>query len=179
MTKTKDQLSIKITKAGECSSLSGKGSLNYLIGYDNESNIYFRVTANSGGGWFSGDWVSMQAIQAALDKAPKPLTSYALQILFKGKSVNTPAFLFAALKQEGLVTTDPDNPRCYLETLKDDFMTSMHQLIAADIDLKLDAKVTGKGMIKAKRTTDVIPVISTASSSKIKPIKSQLNADKA
>lgn len=179
MSKAKDQLSIKIAKAGECSSLSGKGSLNYQIGYDSQSNIYFRVTANSGGGWFSGDWVSMQVIQSALDKAPKPLTSYALQILFKGKSVNTPAFLFAALKQEGLVTTDPNNPRCYLAAPTDDFMTSMQQLIATGIVLKLDAKVTGKGMVKAKRTADVIPVISTASSSKIKPIKSQPEADKA
>jgi len=176
MSKAKDQL-FKIAKAGECSSLSGKSSLNYQIGYDGQSNIYFRVTANSGGGWFSGDWVSMQVIQSALDKAPTPLTSYALQILFKGKSVNTPAFLFAALKQEGLVSTDPNNPRCYLATATDDFMSRMHQVIAAGIDLKFDAKVTGKGMVKAKRTADVIPVISTSSSSKIKPIKSQLNAN--
>lgn len=44
--------------------------------------------ANSGGGIFSNEWVKLSDIQAALDDAPFPLTSFPLIKLFNGKSVN-------------------------------------------------------------------------------------------
>ncbi|MBA4055387.1 MAG: hypothetical protein C0490_11795 [Marivirga sp.] len=104
---------IKVLQSKNCKTLSNKGDLAYQIGFNDQSEIFLRITKNSGGGWFSAEWVSLDIIMAAIAKAKTPLTSYALQSLFKGKSVNTPAFLFAALKQEGFVIIDPENVRCY------------------------------------------------------------------
>lgn len=58
--------------------------------------------ADPGGGFLSPGWVALQAIEQAIEKAPKdrPLSAWTLQPLFRGKSVNTPAFLLAALVQE-------------------------------------------------------------------------------
>ena len=42
-------------------------------------------------------------IQQALSKNPEEITSVALYGLFKGKSVNTPSFMLAVLKHEGMV----------------------------------------------------------------------------
>lgn len=152
--------SLKVLKIGHCLSLSGKGNLGYQIGSNASSEIYLRMTSNSGGGWFSGEWVSLKVISAALDNAPTPLTSYALQGLFQGKSVNTPAFLFASLKQEGLVNLDPENPRCYVRMPSDRFIAEMHQLISAGTDLKVE-------VLEAKhKTKDVIPVIASPSKPK-------------
>ena len=96
---------IRILKKASCSTLSGKSKLTYHIGCSAESQIYFRIHANDGGGFFSREWVAWQRIQHLLQKVPKttPITSIALHRLFQGKSVNTPFFLLAVLKHEGLL----------------------------------------------------------------------------
>lgn len=160
MTQAALQPSFKILKLGNCSTLSGKGTLAYQIGCNHTSEIFFRITGNSGGGWFSADWLSLNVMLSAIGKADKTLTSYALQPLFTGKSVNTPAFLFAALKQEGLVVNDTDNPRCYVAVTTDTFMAEIKALIASGTDLKPKTVVTGKGATKASpQVVDDIPVI--------------------
>jgi hypothetical protein len=133
--------SIRIIKAASCMNLAGKSKLEYHIGCTSDSEVYFRVYSNEGGGFFSPEWVSLKGIQAAFEKAPKPITSYALWKLFKGKSANTPGFLFAALKAEGLVEPDKEKPRCYASTDPSGFMVEMTKLIASDVNLKVaDAK---------------------------------------
>ncbi len=94
---------IRIIKINSCKSLSGKSSLEYQLGCLGDSDIYIRVVKNSGGGWFSKEWIALQKIIAALESSKYPLTSYTLQTFFAGKSVNTAAFIFSALKEEGLV----------------------------------------------------------------------------
>jgi hypothetical protein len=94
--------SIRILKKANCSTLSGKSKLTYHIGCNAESEIHLRIHANDGGGYFSQEWVAWKGIQKALEKAT-PITSIVLYSLFRGKSVNTPAFLLAVLKHEGLL----------------------------------------------------------------------------
>lgn len=53
--------SIRIIKASTCPSLSGKSTLTYHIGCNSESDIQFRVVDNTGGGFFSKEWVSVNA----------------------------------------------------------------------------------------------------------------------
>lgn len=140
---------IRILKLGNCPTLSGKGKLEYHLCCEATGDICFRMTSNSGGGYFSSEWVSLKSLQDALEKAPKPITSYALASLFRGKSVNTPSFLFAALLAEGLVQRDEENPRVYVTCPVDGFLSQVGQLIDAGTDLKVPVKVTGKGVVKS------------------------------
>ncbi len=162
---------IRILKIGACPNLSGKSNLGYHIGYSPESEICFRVVSNSGGGYFSPEWVLLTSIREALDKAPKPITSFSLSALFRGKSVNTPSFLFAALLAEGLVQRDEENLRCYIVMPPDAFMADILQLIEAGTDLKAPQKISGKGVVKSSGN-DVVPTLSSPSRGRPKKAKS-------
>lgn len=94
---------MEIIKKGKCPSLTNKSTLTYEVGKDEAGAVHVRITSNTGGGYYSGEWVALQDIEAALAKTPDAITSVALFKLFKGKSVNTPAFLLAALRHEGVV----------------------------------------------------------------------------
>lgn len=94
---------MQTVKKGKCPTLTRKSQLTYEIGKDDADALHLRITSNTGGGFYSGEWIALKDIEAALAKTPEAITSLALFKLFKGKSVNTPAFLLAALKQEGVV----------------------------------------------------------------------------
>jgi hypothetical protein len=115
VTSANPDAAIRVLKTGTCATLSGKSKLTYQIGCLGKADIQFRISANSNPGYFNDDWVSLRDIQEELDKVPsgKPFTSFNLLPLFRGKSMNSPGFLFAALKQEGLVDRSKENQRCY------------------------------------------------------------------
>lgn len=143
--------SVRILKMGSCPSLSGKSTLTYHIGCNAESEIMFRVTANTGGGFFSKEWVPLNAIFQAFDKkaADKPIVSLLLYPLFQGKSLNTPAFLLAVLKQEGLVSPLEDHPKHYEWLPSEAFMAEIGKLIQSKVDLKTD---DAKPVVTAKKS---------------------------
>ncbi len=97
----------QIIKTSSCKALSGNGEIGYELSLDNKKSLHIRITSNTGGGYFSDESISMTEIESALLSQPDTsrLTSVALQPLFKGKSVNTPAFLMAALRNEGFIKT--------------------------------------------------------------------------
>ena len=64
--------SLRIIKIGTCSSLTGKSTLGYHIGCNDQAEICFRMASNSGGGYFSPDWISLKAILSAMEQAPNP-----------------------------------------------------------------------------------------------------------
>lgn len=105
-----------IIKKGKCPSLTGKSTLTYEVGRD-EDGAHIRITSNTGGGFYSGEWVAVSNIEVALARTPESINSFTLFALFKGKSVNTPAFLLAALKAEGVVQAVKGRQR--LHTLVD------------------------------------------------------------
>jgi hypothetical protein len=108
-------MTIKILKNDICPSISGKSTLKYQIGCDADDAIHLRITGSSGGGFFSNEWIAFEKIQALLDKHPaeKPITSIVLYPLFRGKSVNTPSFLLAALVHEKLLRPMKGKQRCH------------------------------------------------------------------
>jgi hypothetical protein len=107
MTKAKPENddSMRILATGTCDTLSGNSRLTYHIGCTPEGEIHLRVHQNSRAGMFSNEWIALSDILQALKKHPegKPITSILLQPLFRGKSVNTPAFLLAVLLHEKVV----------------------------------------------------------------------------
>ena len=134
------ETNIRILKVGSCLSLSGKSTLTYHIGGNTESEIQFRIIANTGGGFFSNEWISLNAIFQAFEKkaVDKPILSLLLYSLFQGKSLNTPAFLLAVLKEEGIVNQLEDHPKHYEQLPSDTFMAEIEKLIQSKIDLKID-----------------------------------------
>ncbi|WP_206211875.1 hypothetical protein [Wenzhouxiangella sp. XN24] len=104
MAKSKDPLEgiVKVAHSATCQSLSGKSNITYQIGVHPEGAMYLRIYGNTGGGFFSPEWVALAEVQQFIAAAPKdkPLSSWSLHQLFRGKSVNTPAFLMAALVHE-------------------------------------------------------------------------------
>lgn len=147
--------SIRILKIGTCPSISGKSKLLYHVGCTAESEIKFRVVSNDGGGYHSDEWVPLTAIQQVFAKLPgdKPITSFLLNPIFEGKSVNTAAFLLAVLKSEGLVQPHKEKRRCYECTDAKGFIAETKALIASAVDLKPDdkpAKTDSKGTTQVK-----------------------------
>jgi len=86
----------------QCPSVSGKSTLTYHVGIDEDNRLYLRVADNSAGGLFSKEWIALAEIENILGKLVGPFTSHALRGLFRGKSNNTPAFLLAVMLKEGL-----------------------------------------------------------------------------
>lgn len=131
---------IRILKVSSCSSLSGKSTLTYQVGCNAESKVLFRVTDNTGGGFFNDEWVAFDAIQQAFDKQPKsrPIVSHILLALFEGRSLNSPAFLLAVLQAEGLVRPLGEKKRGYERTDPTEFMTEIKKLMNSSIDLKAE-----------------------------------------
>lgn len=129
---------IRLLKVGSCLSLSGKSTLTYHIGCTPEAEIQFRVYANSGSGFFSKEWISLNVMRQEF--ANKTIfTSYALYPLFRGKSVNTHGFLLVVLQNEGLVTAK-DKGRNYEYTEPTGYMDALKALIDSTIELNADAK---------------------------------------
>ena len=103
-TKHIDELddTMRVLSTGTCETLSGSSKLTYHIGCMPDGEIYLRVHGNTGGGFFSQEWISLQDILTALKKRPdgRPITSILLNPLFRGRSANTPGFLMAVLLHE-------------------------------------------------------------------------------
>jgi hypothetical protein len=133
---------IRILKIANCPNLSESATLTYHIGVTDEGEILFRIHANSSSGFFSREWISINAIKAASDEVPsdKLITSYILHTLHVGRSTNNSSFLFAILKQEGFVKVSEENPRCYERINPTEFMAEIEALIQSDTALDTDAK---------------------------------------
>ena len=109
MTKAKpiDELddTMRVLSTGTCETLSGNSRLTYHIGSMPDGEIYLRVHSNTGGGFFSQEWIALQDILTVLKKRPdgKPITSILLMPLYRGRSANTPGFMMAVLLHEKLI----------------------------------------------------------------------------
>jgi len=120
---------ITLLRKGSCKSLEGRGTLNYELGNNDSNSLYWRISKNSGGGFFSNEWIPFSAIRSALESgsADTPLTSLALRGLFKGKSANNPSFLLATLVAEGVVKALAGKRRQYTLTDISAFLKSVNQ----------------------------------------------------
>lgn len=128
-----DTLPVRIIKTNTCPSLSGKSTITYQIGIYGQSDIVMRVEANSATGYFNKDWVHYAEIEKVLANYPK-ITSFALRSVYSGKSTNSPGFLLAAIKSEGLVQLAGEKERYYLPVNPDQFLTEVKTLMAGNPD---------------------------------------------
>ena len=131
---------IRVLKISTCPSISGRSTLTYHLGVSPDSDVKLRVFANSGGGFFSNEWVQISAVQTEFEKVPDgiALTPHLLSPLFRGKSANNQSFLFAVLKNEGLVSTVKDRKGRFERADAGAFMAEIETLVASNVDLKVD-----------------------------------------
>ncbi|MDI1363178.1 MAG: hypothetical protein PSU72_14015, partial [Methylotenera sp.] len=129
-------LSMRIIKIASCPTCSGKANLTYHFGCNKDNQVHIRIIENSGGGFFSEEWIPLKATLDALDKAAHPITAIPFINLFIGKSVNTPGFLLAVLKHEGLVKLLEGKVRGYEKLDSVAFMAEVNKLVSSDVDLK-------------------------------------------
>ena len=99
---------MRILKTGECPSLSGKSTLTYQVGCNNDNDVYIALTGNSGAGIFNKDWFDIEEIHTLLADQEK-VTSGSLHELFDGRSSNSAGFILAVLLKEKLVKVSAGN----------------------------------------------------------------------
>ncbi len=156
---------IRVLKTDTCPTISNKGKLTYQLGCSPKEELFIRVTDNTGGGFFSNEWIAWNDIQVTLKKRPKhtPLTSVFLIPLFSGKSSNTSAFVLAAMRDLNLVQPMKDKKRChelldtkmFLEEMKDMMSSNVSRNVAkkrAAVKKAATNKVTKKTSSRKKKT---------------------------
>lgn len=139
--------SMTTLRKSTCSNLLGTATLGYEIGIQAETSaLHWRLSSNTGNGYWSRDWVKFKDIQKALTDWPKdlPLTSMALRPLYLGKSINSPSFLLATLVKEGILEPVPEKLRHY-------------QIADLDAVAELTAAHSKPGKAKPKAKTKAAP----------------------
>ena len=149
---------VRVLKTATCASTSGKSKLTYEVGSTPDSEVHLRITANTGSGAISQNWVSFRAIRDALKCVlPGDISSGHMHPLYAGKSVNTRAFLLAALISEGLVRPSTTKRRCY-ECSDDAAFEAAINAWNADGDGKSVEGAGTKGNAKPTRASKKKPI---------------------
>ena len=140
---SKPEETIKVIKTATCKTLSAKSTLTYQLGTEDDE-LHIRISKNTGGGFFSDEWIAMNDVRSVLEEQPAgtPVTSFLLQPLFKGKSVNTPAFLLAALAHEKLLVPIKGKKRSHEPVGSDEFTAKVKKMTSSSKTAK--KKVTSK-----------------------------------
>lgn len=141
-----------------------QGSLTYHVGYDETAKTYhFRITANSGGGFFSNEWISLNDILDTIEttSSDKPFKALIFKSLYDSKGSNNHGFLAAALRAEKLLL--PVEKQLMSHTLGDvkSFTTAMQQLIKDKVSLDDDVAAAEK-IKEAKRAELIAAMKATA-----------------
>ncbi len=136
------ELPILVLKIATCPTLSGRSDLTYHAGRHEDESIYLRVVQNTGNGQFNTDWVALMRIEKLLVEHPtkQVRSSTVMRPIYQGKSSNSPAFLFAVLKAEGIVNASGDKDGGYLLGDIEAFKSNVAKLIADATPAQPNAK---------------------------------------
>ena len=138
---------IRILKEVTCPSLSERSSLTYHIGCNEHNDILFRIHKNSGTGKFNREWVPSGDMLELIYESKKPFSWKVLHPLTKGRSLNTPCFLLAILKNENLIIP---LDRLYEQRSSAEFQDRMAKLMKSEKAVK---KVSTKPKKKVSKAT--------------------------
>ncbi len=130
-------LAMRVLRVNSCPSLSGRSTLTYRIACNAESEIHLSVTGNSAAGQFNATPIPLATIEKLLlaHPADKQMSARVLLPVFRSKSSNSPAFLFAAILAEGLVKAGADKDSGYSVGDIEAFRQAMSALVASDTNL--------------------------------------------
>ena len=161
MSKPEDKPDMKVLKTTTCKTLSGKSTLTYQIGCLPDSAVHLRITKNSGGGFFSDEWIAVDDVLRLLKDLPgnSPIMSHFISPLLTGKSVNTSAFILAALTHLKLIQPLPkkqrlhelSDPKPFLDTVEK-LMSSSTVKTVKKTSRKATSASTKKAAVKKRAT---------------------------
>jgi hypothetical protein len=110
-----EKAEIAIVATLKTKTVTGKSELTYSLGKDDIDTPYIRIFQNTGNGFFSNEWLPLNAIIDILEgRQGAAFSSTALEPLFRGKSVNTPGFLAAVLLKEKVLELEQEKSRKYI-----------------------------------------------------------------
>lgn len=93
-----------------------QGGITYVLLADSANALWLAVTGNEGGGLWSKEAVSFQALDNLLQPyAGQPFATKVLREVFHGKSNNNAPFCAAVLKDLGLLAPSPDKPHQHVQ----------------------------------------------------------------
>jgi hypothetical protein len=134
------KVDLRIIKVGQCPTLSGRSTLTYEVGFDATSKIYFKLIANSAPGYFNSVPVALVDVEKVF-AGVEMVHSYMLRYL-AGASSNSPGFVLALLKQEGIVMAMAGESKKYIKGDMAAFKADMQKRIAEIIDKKGKSKAS-------------------------------------
>jgi len=157
---------LRIIKKSTSPKLSprAQGNLTYHIGYDETAkSFHFRITANSGGGFFSNEWIALNDVLDAIEttSSDKPFKALIFKSLYQSKGSNNHGFLAATLRAESLLL--PVEKQLMSHTRGDvkSFKVAMQQLIKDKVSLEDDVAEAEK-IKEAKRAALVAAMKASA-----------------
>ena len=147
---------LRIIKKGTCRLIapSSTGELIYNIGFDaKDKSFHFRVIGNSGGGYHSREWVSLDAIMEFIEAQPpgQPFKSLILRKVYVSTGANNYGFLAAVLRAEGILVPVPKKPFSHLAGDVAAFRKSMQSLLKMDLEDEVALEEAAKARLKAER----------------------------
>jgi hypothetical protein len=144
-----------------------QGALTYHVGYNDKSkSFHFRITANSGGGFFSNEWIALNDILDTIEgtNSDGPFKAIIFKSLYQSKGSNNHGFLAAALRAEKLFL--PVEKQLMSHTLGDakGFKAAMQQLIKDKVSLEDDVAEAEK--IKEAKRAELIEAMKASAKKK-------------
>jgi hypothetical protein len=153
---TPAQSGIRIIKKANCGLIapSSTGELTYNIGFDaKDKSFHFRVIGNSGGGYHSREWVSLDAIMEFIEAQPpgQPFKSLILRKVYVSTGANNYGFLAAVLRAEGILVPVPKKPFSHLAGDVAAFRKAMQSLLKTDLEDEVALEEAEKAKLKEER----------------------------
>ena len=162
---TKKYLSLKSSKTTKIG-LRTEGYIHYRVLSDQDNRLYFNITANDDGGYYSKEIIAFDSVEE-LVKTIKPnvaISSSLFRPAFIGRSNNNAAFLAAILRAEKLLSPMADAVKKHtVEAGWDRWQAEMLKNVVKAKPFEPEVVKTDKGKKISKKSvvpTDAIAIVS-------------------
>lgn len=126
---------ILMLQQGQCPVISPASSsvLTFEVGHcAKEGAFYVRVSDNTGGGFFSNEWISLADIEATIEEQPDdlPFKATVFRKLYVSRGLNNYGFLAAVLRHLGILKPVDRAPYSHRPGEMKGFIAAMEDLLA-------------------------------------------------
>ncbi len=144
-----------------------KGELTYHVGHNDiskgkDKSLHLRVTENTGGGFFSNEWIGLEEVVRTIEvlDSDGPFKAVTFIPLYESSSSNNHGFLAAALRSEDILETVDGHPLSHALGDVKAFRTAMSKLIKQKVDLP--DEVAGAEAIREAKREEMIERMKSA-----------------